>query len=301
MRILLTGVTGQLGYDTYNELTARGHEVVGTGTGPESPIPGKYIPMQLADPQSIRDAFREAAAQAVIHCASWTAVDDAQKPENRDRVRAVNVEGTRTLAQCCREADIPMMYISTDYVFDGSGTEPNPADSENFGPCNFYGETKLAAERIVRDLLGKYFIVRVSWTYGVHGKNFVKTMLKLAQTHDTLRVVDDQVGTPTATQDIAALLAQMIVTDKYGCYNATNSGGYISWYEFACEIFRQAGQKVTVVPVSTQEYGMSLARRPLNSRLDCRKLTEKGFAALPRWKDALGRFLEELEGQSTTE
>lgn len=303
MRVLVTGATGQLGYDTSLELLRRGHEVIGTGTGEASPIPEgasapsgcfTYMRLQLTDTANIREVFDRAGADAVIHCASWTAVDDAEKPENRETVRQNIIEGTRVLAQCCREADVPMLHISTDYVFDGSGTEPIAADATSFGPLNVYGQAKLEAEQLVRDILTKYFVVRVSWTYGVHGRNFVKTILRLAQTHDTLKVVNDQIGTPTSTADLAVLLADMIITDRYGTYNAANSGGYISWYEFACEIVRQAGYAVTIIPVTTQEYGLSAAARPHNSRLDCRKLTEKGFATLRDWKSALADFLKKL-------
>ena len=231
---------------------------------------------------------------AVIHCAAWTAVDLAEDADKQPKVRAINVDGTAHLAQACRETDCKMMYISTDYVFNGQGQTPWQPDCKDYQPLNFYGETKLGGELAVSSRLEKYFIVRIAWVFGLNGKNFIKTMLQLGRTHDKLRVVCDQIGTPTYTLDLARLLVDMIESDKYGYYHATNEGGYISWYDFACEIFRQAGLPVQVDAVTTAEYGASKAARPFNSRLDKSKLAENGFTPLPEWKDALSRYLREL-------
>lgn len=279
MKVLVTGAKGQLGYDVVNELTLRGHEAIGVDISE----------MDITSAAQTMNVIAEISPDAVIHCAAWTAVDAAE--DNEDAVRRVNADGTRNVASACKAVGAKMMYISTDYVFDGQGTEPWQADCKTFAPLNIYGRTKLEGEKAVAETLDKYFIVRIAWVFGAHGKNFVDTMLRLGQTHDTLRVVNDQIGTPTYTPDLARLLVDMIETDKYGYYNATNEGGYISWYDFACEIFRQAGMKTKVIPVTTEEYGLSRAKRPFNSRLDKSKLSANGFKPLPDWRDALERYI----------
>jgi dTDP-4-dehydrorhamnose reductase len=297
MKILVTGVNGQLGHDVMLELFKRGHAAVGCGSSPEyhgmqdavASMP--YVSLDITDDAAVDRVLQEIKPDCVCHCAAWTAVDAAEEPENKDKVFAVNVDGTRNLARACQALDAKFMYISTDYVFNGQGTEPWKADSKEFAPLNVYGKSKLYGELAVKELLTKYFIVRIAWVFGRNGNNFVKTMLKVGKTHDTLRVVNDQIGTPTYTADLARLLVDMLETEKYGTYHATNEGGYISWYDFATEIFRQAGYSTKVIPVTTEEYGLSKARRPFNSRLDKSKLGEKGFAALPDWKDALKRYL----------
>ena len=280
MKVLVTGAKGQLGYDVVNELTLRGHEAIGVDISE----------MDITSAAQTMNVIAETSPDAVIHCAAWTAVDAAE--DNEDAVRRVNADGTRNVASACKAVGAKMMYISTDYVFDGQGTEPWSADCKTFAPLNVYGRTKLEGERAVADILNNYFIVRIAWVFGAHGKNFVDTMLRLGQTHDTLRVVNDQIGTPTYTPDLARLLVDMIETDKYGYYNVTNEGGYISWYDFACEIFRQAGMKTKVIPVTTEEYGLSRAKRPFNSRLDKSKLSANGFKPLPDWRNALERYLK---------
>lgn len=280
MKVLVTGAKGQLGYDVVNELTLRGHEAIGVDISE----------MDITSAAQTMNVIAEISPDAVIHCAAWTAVDAAE--DNEDAVRRVNADGTRNVASACKAVGAKMMYISTDYVFDGQGTEPWSADCKTFAPLNVYGRTKLEGERAVADNIDNYFIVRIAWVFGAHGKNFVDTMLRLGQTHDTLRVVSDQIGTPTYTPDLARLLVDMIETEKYGYYNATNEGGYISWYDFACEIFRQAGMKTKVIPVTTEEYGLSRAKRPFNSRLDKSKLSANGFKPLPDWRNALERYLK---------
>ncbi|MCC2129194.1 dTDP-4-dehydrorhamnose reductase, partial [Oscillospiraceae bacterium CLA-AA-H272] len=253
-----------------------------------------YVAMDITNEQQVRQVMDQVRPDAVIHCAAWTAVDLAEDADKQPKVRAINVDGTAHLAQACREMDCKMMYISTDYVFNGQGQTPWQPDCKDYQPLNYYGETKLGGELAVSSALEKYFIVRIAWVFGLNGKNFIKTMLQLGKTHDKLRVVCDQIGTPTYTLDLARLLADMIESDKYGYYHATNEGGYISWYDFACEIFRQAGLPVQVDAVTTAEYGASKAARPFNSRLDKSKLAENGFTPLPEWKDALSRYLREL-------
>lgn len=250
--------------------------------------------MDITDGAAVREALRAQRPDAVIHCAAWTAVDAAEDADKQERVQAVNAEGTRHIAQACRELGCKLMYISTDYVFDGQGETPWQPDCTDYAPLNVYGRTKLEGEQAVCELLERYFIVRIAWVFGLNGQNFVRTMLRLGQTHDTLRVVRDQIGTPTYTPDLARLLVDMIQTERYGRYHATNEGGYISWYDFAREIFRQAGMNVNVLPVTTAEYGVSKARRPFNSRLDRHKLVENGFVPLPDWRDALSRYLTAL-------
>ena len=310
MDILVTGVTGQLGYDVMVELARRGHMVWGTARrmsqelpeltetiGQETHAPVFRI-LILTDEAAVKAAVTELRPDAIIHCAAWTAVDAAEEPENREAVYGANVLATRYLAEAARDVGAKMVYISTDYVFSGEGTRPWLPDDKCFAPLNVYGQSKLDGELAVASVLEKFFIVRTAWVFGKNGKNFVRTMLNVGKTHDTARVVNDQIGTPTYTPDLARLLADMIETEKYGYYHATNSevhpGEYISWYDFTKEIFRQAGLKTEVLPVSTEEYGLSKAKRPYNSRLDKSKLTEEGFSSLPAWKDALGRYLLEI-------
>ena len=282
MKVLVTGVKGQLGFDVVNELTKRGHEAIGVD----------IAEMDITDKLSVDTVISSVRPQAVIHCAAWTAVDAAE--DNEDKVRAVNATGTKYIAEACRAIGAKLMYISTDYVFDGQGTTPWQPDCKDYKPLNVYGKTKLEGELAVANTLKEYFIVRIAWVFGVNGKNFIKTMLNVGKTHDTVRVVNDQIGTPTYTYDLARLLVDMIETDKYGYYHATNEGGYISWYDFTREIYRQAGYTTKVIPVSTQEYGLSKAARPFNSRLDKSKLVENGFKPLPTWQDALARYLKEI-------
>lgn len=285
MKVLVTGAKGQLGYDVVKELNKRGHFAVG--------IDKEEV--DIADGVSVQSFVRKMKPDAVIHCAAWTAVDAAEESENAEKVRAINVYGTENIASACKDLDCKMVYISTDYVFGGDGTEPWKADCHDYSPLNFYGKTKLDGELAVSETLRKFFIVRIAWVFGKNGNNFVKTMLKIGKTHDKIRVVNDQIGTPTYTFDLARLLVDMIETEKYGYYHATNEGDYISWYDFACEIFRQAEYKTQVEPVTTEEYGISKAKRPFNSRLDKRKLLDNGFEPLPEWKNALERYLKEIE------
>ena len=282
MRVLVTGVKGQLGYDVMNELKKQG--LTGIGVDVDE--------MDITDAEACRRVITEAKPDAVIHCAAYTAVDAAE--QNMELCRKVNADGTRNIAEVCKGLDIKMMYISTDYVFNGQGTRPWEPDDHR-EPLNAYGQSKYEGELAVEELVKKFFIVRIAWVFGVNGKNFIKTMLNVGKTHDTLKVVSDQIGTPTYTYDLARLLVDMIETDKYGYYHATNEGGYISWYDFACEIFKQAGYKTKVIPVTTEEYGLSKAARPFNSRLDKSKLKENGFELLPTWQDALSRYLKEIE------
>ena len=301
MKTLVTGVNGQLGHDVMLELQKRGYEAVGCGSSPEyrgmadavAKLP--YVSLDITDDAAVDRVLQEIKPDCVCHCAAWTVVDAAEEAENKDKVFAVNVDGTRNLARACQALDAKFMYISTDYVFNGQGTEPWKADSQEFAPLNVYGKSKLYGELAVKELLANYFIVRIAWVFGLNGNNFVKTMLKVGKTHDVLRVVNDQIGTPTYTVDLARLLVDMLETEKYGTYHATNEGGYISWYDFAREIFRQAGYPTKVIPVTTEEYGLSKARRPFNSRLDKSKLKEQDFQPLPDWRDAVGRYLEELK------
>ncbi len=303
MKVFVTGVNGQLGHDVMNELYKRGHEGIGSGTTPTycgvrngSPVTtAPYVPLDITDADSVDRVICEINPDVVIHCAAWTAVDSAEDEDKTDRVRAVNAGGTQNIADVCKKLNCKMVYISTDYVFDGSGTEPWQPDCKKFQPLNVYGRTKLEGELAVSRTLEKFFIIRIAWVFGLNGNNFVKTMLKIGKNHDVIRVVNDQVGTPTYTYDLARLLVDMIETEKYGYYHATNEGGYISWYDFACKIFKHAGYKTNVVPVTTQEYGLSKAARPFNSRLDKTKLIRNGFQPLPPWHDALSRYLEEIK------
>ena len=282
MRVFVTGVKGQLGYDVMNELEKQGLEGIGVDIDE----------MDITDADQVNKVIKEAAPDAVIHCAAYTAVDAAE--DNEEICRKVNAQGTENIAKVCEELDIKMMYISTDYVFDGQGTEPWKPDCKDYKPLNVYGQTKLEGELAVSRELEKYFIVRIAWVFGRNGKNFVKTMLNVGKTHDTVRVVNDQIGTPTYTYDLSRLLVDMNETEKYGYYHATNEGGYISWYDFTKEIYRQAGYQTKVLPVTTEEYGLNKAARPFNSRLDRSKLIEAGFTPLPTWQDALSRYLKEI-------
>lgn len=279
MRVLVTGVKGQLGHDVMNELSKRGYQ--GIGVDVEE--------MDITDRAAVERVMKEVQPDKVVHCAAWTAVDDAEDKE--ELCRRVNAEGTENIAVMCKELDVPMVYLSTDYVFDGEGTRPWEPDDERH-PLNVYGQTKYEGELAVEKNLEKYFIVRIAWVFGVNGKNFIKTMLRLSETHDTLTVVNDQVGSPTYTYDLARLLVDMLETEKYGRYHATNEG-LCSWCEFAKEIFRQAGKNVNVIPVSSEEYPAK-AKRPHNSRMNKGKLKEMGFEPLPSWQDALSRYLKEI-------
>lgn len=296
MKILVTGVGGQLGYDVVKELLSRGQSPVGSDVLPALPfdLGAPYVPLDITDREAVQKTIAGLRPDAVIHCAAWTAVDAAEDMENREKVFLINGEGTRYIAEACKAIGAKMLYISTDYVFDGQGDEPWQADDRRYAPLNVYGKSKLAGELAVAETLKEFFIVRIAWVFGLNGKNFIKTMLNVGKKHDTVRVVNDQIGTPTYTKDLARLLVDMIETDKYGYYHATNEGGYISWYDFTREIYRQAGMATRVLPVTTAEYGLSKAARPFNSRLDKSKLTENGFAPLPDWHDALERYLREI-------
>lgn len=303
MKIFVTGVNGQLGHDVMNELAKQKLEGAGSDITPDyggvqdgSAVTAmSYRQLDITDRDAVFAALREERPEAVIHCAAWTAVDLAEDEDKVERVRAVNAEGTKYIAEACKELNCRMMYISTDYVFDGQGTTPWEPDCRDYKPLNVYGQTKLEGEQAVFGLLEQYFIVRIAWVFGVNGKNFIKTMINLGKTHDTIRVVNDQIGTPTYTSDLARLLVDMIQTEKYGYYHATNEGGYISWYDFAYAIFREAGMDVKVIPVTTEEYGLSKAARPFNSRLEKKKLVEAGFTPLPDWQDALKRYVAILK------
>ena len=303
MKVFVTGVGGQLGHDVMNELHKRGFEGIGSDIAPQysgvadgSPVTAMpYVQLDITDAQAVSGVLNTVRPDAVIHCAAWTAVDLAEDADKVEKVRAINVGGTRNIAAACKALGCKMLYLSTDYVFDGQGTAPWQPDCKDYKPLNVYGQTKLEGELAVANTLEKYFIVRIAWVFGRNGSNFIKTMLNLAKKYDTLRVVNDQIGTPTYTLDLSRLLVDMIETEKYGYYHATNEGGYISWYDFACEIFRQAGLSTKVIPVTTVEYGLSKAARPFNSRLDKSKLTQNGFTPLPTWQDALGRYLKEIQ------
>lgn len=294
MRVFVTGVKGQLGFDVVNELKKRGHEAIGVDVDE----------MDITKEKEVQTVIKNIKPDAVIHCAAWTAVDAAEDEENKDKVYLVNAVGTSYIAKVCKELDCKMLYLSTDYVFDGKGDTAWLPDCKDYKPLNVYGQSKLEGEKAVSSLLNKFFIVRIAWVFGINGNNFIKTMLRVGKNHDILTVVKDQIGTPTYTYDLARLLVDMIETEKYGYYHATNEGGYISWHTFATEIFRQASllgheeydeNHLTVKPVTTKEYGISKAKRPFNSRLDKSKLVENGFTPLPTWQDALKRYLNEIE------
>lgn len=312
MKVFVTGVAGQLGHDVMNELAKRGYDGVGTDLAPQySGIQDQtkvttmpYVSLDITNAEQVEKVITEVKPDVVIHCAAWTAVDLAEDEDKQELVKKVNVDGPQNIANVCKKLDCKMIQISTDYVFDGQGTEPWDPDCKDYAPLSVYGKTKLGGELAVANTLEKYFIVRIAWVFGVNGKNFIKTMLNVAKTHDTLKVVNDQIGTPTYTYDLAVLLVDMAESDKYGYYHATNEGGYISWYDFTKEIFRQAvllgrteydEEHVTVLPVTTAEYGVSKAARPFNSRLDKSKLVKNGFKPLPTWQDALERYLKEIE------
>ena len=303
MKVFVTGVGGQLGHDVMNELHKRGHTAVGSDIAPTyqgvqdgsaaTTLP--YVSLDITDAATVKRVIEEVKPDAVIHCAAWTAVDLAEDEDKQETVYAINAGGTRHIAEVCKALDCKMLYLSTDYVFDGQGEMPWHPDCKDYAPLSVYGKSKLEGELAVSGLLSKYFIVRIAWVFGLNGKNFIKTMLSVGKKFDTVRVVCDQIGTPTYTVDLSRLLVDMIESEKYGYYHATNEGGYISWYDFTCEIFRQAGYTTNVVPVTTAEYGLSKAARPFNSRLDKSKLAQAGFAPLPDWRDALSRYLTEIK------
>ncbi|EXM40858.1 dTDP-4-dehydrorhamnose reductase [Ruminococcus albus SY3] len=295
MKIFVTGIGGQLGYDVINELKKRGHEAVGSDIFDSVEQHVEYRKLDITDKEAVEKTLTEVRPDAVIHCAAWTAVDAAEDEENLPKVRAINVDGPQNLANVCKKLDCKMIQISTDYVFDGQGETPWQPDCKDYAPLNVYGQSKLDGELAVANTLEKYFIVRIAWVFGVNGNNFIKTMLNVGKKYPEVRVVNDQIGTPTYTFDLARLLVDMAESDKYGYYHATNEGGYISWYEFTCEIFRQAGYDTKVTPVTTAEYGLSKAARPFNSRLDKSKLAENGFEPLPAWQDAVARYLKEIK------
>ena len=302
MKYFVTGVCGQLGHDVMNELASRGYEGVGSDIQPEysgvadgtavTTMP--YISLDITDRAAVLKTIQDVKPDVVVHCAAWTAVDAAEDEENQPKVRAINVDGTKNIADACKELDCKMIYISTDYVFNGQGEKPWEPDCKDYAPLCVYGQTKLDGEKAVAGTLDKYFIVRIAWVFGLNGKNFIKTMLNVGKTHDRVTVVSDQIGTPTYTLDLSRLLVDMSETEKYGYYHATNEGGYISWYDFTVEIYKQAGYTTEVAPVTTAEYGISKAARPFNSRLDKSKLVEAGFEPLPTWQDALSRYLKEI-------
>ena len=303
MKVFVTGVGGQLGHDVMNELAKRGHDATGSdvaesysGMQDGTPVTSMpYIALDITDDEAVKKTIEEVHPDVVIHCAAWTAVDLAEDDDKVEKVRAVNAGGTRNIAQACKDIDCKMIYISTDYVFDGQGTQPWDPDCKDYKPLNVYGQTKLEGELAVSQLLEKYFIVRIAWVFGVNGSNFIKTMLRVGKNRGEVRVVNDQFGTPTYTLDLSRLLVDMAESDKYGYYHATNEGGYISWYDFTCEIYRLAGYTTKITPVTTAEYGLSKAVRPFNSRLDKSKLVKNGFEPLPSWQDALQRYLKEIE------
>ena len=299
MRVFVTGVCGQLGHDVVRELKARGCEAVGSDIfdsyKEKENTDCEYAQLDITDKASVREVLTRIKPDTVVHCAAWTAVDAAEDEENKEKVYAINADGTKNIAEVCKELDCKMIYISTDYVFNGEGTKPWQPDCKDYAPLCVYGDSKLRGEQSVSEILDKYFIVRIAWVFGKNGNNFVKTMLNVGKKYDTVRVVNDQTGTPTYTADLAKLLADMCESDRYGYYHATNEGGYISWYDFTKEIYRQAGYKTRVVPVTTEQYGLSRAKRPKNSRLDKSKLTGNGFKLLPTWQDALTRYLKEIE------
>ena len=303
MRIFVTGVCGQLGHDVANNAIARGYETIGSDIQPvysgvadgSAVTSTPYIQLDITDSAAVSATIEEIRPEAIIHCAAWTAVDNAEDDENRDKVHKINALGTQYIAEAVKAVDAKMLYLSTDYVFDGKGDRPWEPDDKCYAPLNVYGQSKLDGELAVSGTLEKFFIVRIAWVFGLNGKNFIKTMINVGKTHDTVRVVNDQIGTPTYTLDLSRLLVDMIETDKYGYYHATNEGGYISWYDFCVEFYKQYGLTTNVIPVTTEEYGLSKAARPFNSRLDKSKLVEAGFTPLPDWKDAVKRYLAEAE------
>lgn len=303
MKFFVTGVNGQLGHDVMNELNKRGYEGVGSdiaenyaGVADGSDVTMMpYVGLDITDKETVMKVISENKPDAVIHCAAWTAVDIAEDDDKVEKVRLVNAGGTQNIADACKAIDCKILYLSTDYVFDGQGTDPWKPDCKDYKPLNIYGQTKLEGELAIANTLDKYFIVRISWVFGLNGNNFIKTMINVGKTHDEVRVVNDQIGTPTYTFDLARLLVDMCETDKYGYYHATNEGGYISWYDFCVEFYKQYGLKTKVTSVTTEEYGLSKAARPVNSRLDKSKLVEAGFKPLPTWQDAVSRYLKEAQ------
>jgi dTDP-4-dehydrorhamnose reductase len=301
MKIFVTGVGGQLGHDVVNHAVGRGLEVVGSDIAPcysgtrdnSEAVTAPYVQLDITDQRAVAETIEKIKPEAIIHCAAWTAVDAAEDEENKKKVHAINVDGTKYIAEAAKSVDAKMLYLSTDYVFDGKGERPWQPDDKNYSPLNYYGQTKLEGEQAVAGILEKFFIVRIAWAFGLNGKNFIKTMISVGKTHDTVRVVNDQIGTPTYTLDLARLLVDMIETNQYGYYHATNEGGYISWYDFCVEFYKQYGLNTKVIPVTTAEYGLSKAARPKNSRLDKSKLMAFGFKPLPDWKDAVRRYLGE--------
>ena len=301
MNILVTGVAGQLGHDVINKLSKRGLIAIGSDVKNENELIikanwKKYYQCDVTEKDQVDSLIEKIKPDAIIHCAAWTNVDGAEDLNNKELVKRINVDGTDNLVKAAKRIGAKFIYISTDYVFNGAGTKPWSPDDKDYAPLNYYGQTKLEGELSVSSQLDKFFIVRIAWVFGLNGKNFIKTMLSLADKgYKELRVVDDQIGTPTYTYDLARLLVDMILTDKYGYYHATNEGGYISWADFAEEIFKQANKDIKVNRVTTEEYGISIAKRPFNSRLDKSKLIDNGFKPLPDWKDALSRYLEEIK------
>lgn len=303
MKVFVTGVGGQLGHDVVNELCERSHEAVGSdiqmtysGVQDGSAVTGvQYVQLDITDKEAVLTAIAGIKPDAIIHCAAWTAVDAAEEEANKEKVDRINHFGTQYIAEAAKAVGAKMIYISTDYVFDGQGDRPWEPDDKCYAPLNVYGQSKLDGELAVANTLDRYFIVRIAWVFGLNGKNFIKTMINVGKAHDTVRVVSDQIGTPTYTRDLARLLADMIESEKYGYYHATNEGGYISWYDFCCEFYKQYGLNTKVIPVTTVEYGLSKAARPFNSRLDKKKLVEAGFTPLPTWQDAVSRYLREAQ------
>lgn len=295
MKAFVTGIGGQLGYDVLNELKKRGYTAVGSDILNETAADCEYIKLDITDAEAVEETISEIKPDVVIHCAAWTAVDVAEDEENQPKVKAINVDGTQNIANICKKLDCKMIYISTDYVFNGQGTEPWTPDCKDYKPLSIYGKSKLDGEIAISRTYEKFFIVRTSWVFGKNGNNFIKTMLNVAKKYSEVRVVNDQIGTPTYTYDLSRLLVDMAETEKYGFYHVTNEGGYISWYDFTVEIYKQAGITTKVTPVTTAEYGLSKAARPFNSRLDKSKLVENGFTPLPTWQDALIRYLKEIQ------
>lgn len=303
MKLFVTGVCGQLGHDVVNNAISRGHEAFGSdiqsvysGVADGSFVTSSpYVQLDITDRDAVLSVIEEIKPDAIIHCAAWTAVDAAEDEENKSKVHAINAVGTKNIADAAKSVDAKLLYLSTDYVFDGQGERPWEPDDKCYAPLNVYGQSKLDGELAVSGTLDKYFIVRIAWVFGLNGKNFIKTMINVGKTHDTVRVVNDQIGTPTYTLDLSRLLVDMVETDRYGYYHATNEGGYISWYDFCVEFYKQYGLDTKVIPVSTEEYGLSKAARPHNSRLDKSKLIDSGFSPLPDWKDAVRRYLKEAD------
>lgn len=298
MKVFVTGVNGQVGHDVLAELHRRNHTAIGSGSGPsytaaDDGIRCPYVQLDITDKSAVNDTLLSLRPDAVIHCSAWTAVDSAEDEENKPRVYALNVEAVRNIAEACESTGAKMLYLSTDYVFDGKGDTPWEADCGSFSPLNYYGKTKLLGENAVRESCSRFYIVRTAWVFGINGKNFVRTMINAGKTHSSVRVVNDQIGTPTYSRDLAVLLCDMAGRDRYGTYHATNEGGFISWYDFCAEFYRQYGLQTEIIPVSTEEYGLTKAARPGNSRLDKSKLVKNGFQPLPDWRDAVKRYLEE--------